>query len=235
MKIFLIAMLFLAAPCVADDVKSVLGKSTFAGVVSITAGNQMPYEDSELSDCGLRYTAYANAEQVFVNKIGWVEGYPIEFRAAWMLELGGRYLVFLNETAAGTADAIRNERELRTERCMGGGLQLVPVLVNTQTFAWGGVFQEWRTVENENGDGGREYLDYILAISDFSNFFRPTSEENGEPLDSVKLEIRTSHGPLNRDAYLRDEVLDLVARVACESRESHHRSTNSPMIADCEM
>ena len=144
MKIFLIAMLFLAAPCVADDVKSVLGKSTFAGVVSITAGNQMPYENSELSDCGLRYTAYANIEQVFVNNIGWVEGYPIEFRAAWMLELGGRYLVFLNETAAGTADAIRNERELRTERCMGGGLQLVPVLANTQTFAWGAVFQEWR-------------------------------------------------------------------------------------------
>jgi len=234
MKLHLFAMLLLAGSCFADDVDDALKRSSFAGVVSIHAGNLTAYEKADYSNCGSSYAAYANAERVFVNDIGWVEGYPIEFRSASMLELGGRYLVFLGQSTANVENALRMDREIRTERCLEGGIRLSPILVSTETFAFDALFQEWSKVNDDNHDDGIDYLTYILALSEFKKFFRSPSAANSDPLDSESMEVHTSHGLLHRDAYSRDEVLDLTANRACRLGAARKAPTSDLMIATCE-
>ena len=226
-------LLLLTGTCLADDVTDALKQSSFAGVVTIVAGNQIPYKDSELSNCGSSYVAYASAKRVFVNDIGWIEGYPIEFRAASTLDLGGTYLVFLNEIAAEVKNAMLIGRELRTDRCMEGGISLVPVFIDTRTIGFDAIFQEWRSIEEVNSSGEPQSRWYFLAHSEFEDFFQPSGIANGEPLERISMEIQQFYGVTKPDAYPREAVLEMVATIACDLRGPSKDSTNDLMISQC--
>ena len=234
MRILCLALLQLANLSQADDVNDALTQSSFAGVVTIYAGNQIPYKGSELSNCGSGYVAYASAKRVFVNNIEWTEGFPIEFRAGSTLALGGTYLVFLNEVATKASYANPIDREVRSRRCMAGGISLVPILVNTGTLGLEAVFQEWRIEADPDSKVGVEYLNYFLASKDLRNFFR-TSHENGHiSLEPISMEIREFYGLTKPDAYESEAVLKLVADNACDLRDLSGESTNELQIASCE-
>ncbi len=233
MRIQYFVLLLLANSSHADDVSDALAQSSFAGLVTIYAGNQIPYKGGELSNCGSGYVAYASARQVFVNNIEWTEGYPIEFRAGSMLALGGTYLVFLNEVATEASYAGPIGREVRSRRCMEGGISLVPILVDTPTIGFEAVFQEWRIDEEPGSIDGVGYLNYFLASKELRNFFRTSRDDDRMSLEPISMEIRQFFGLTKPDAYVSEAVLKLVADDACDLRKKSSESENDLQIASC--
>lgn len=229
----MVALVALSMAARADNVSDALGKSSFAGVVRIFAGNTMPYTNSNHQNCGTSYTAYARAKLVFVNDIGWIEGYPIEFRAANTLDLGGTYLIFLNEVSIEADSAGFVGGEVRTDRCMGAGIRLVPVLLETESISFDAVFQEWRILESANPDEGLRFRTYFLARREIEDFFQLTRGADAQSIQSIPLEIQRFYGPTKLDAYVRDEVLQLVAGDACGLRDPLAGSTSELRIATC--
>lgn len=232
-RLSMVALIALSMVARADDVSDALGKSSFAGVVRIHAGDVMPYRNSDHTNCGAGYTAYASAKRVFVNDIGWIEGYPIEFRAANTLDLGGTYLIFLNEVAIEDDSAHFMGSDVRSDRCMRGGISLVPVLLETESTNFDAVFQKWRIFESANIREGIQYRTYFLAHREMEEFFRLSGDADHQPLESIPLEIQRSYGSTKLDAYVSDDVLKMVADDACSLRDSPTDSTSELRIAKC--
>jgi len=220
LRLCIVAALSHSALAHADDVRDAIGRSSFVGVVTISAGDQMPNGGGEESNCGASYTAYANAKRVFVNEINWIEGSPVHFRMAESLDLGGSYLVFLSE---GVVENIKHvgpiDRELRTNRCKKAGVRLVPVLFETEHWKFNAVFPQWRLLESTNAQGERKYRRHFLVVSAAKEFFGLPIGANHYELKFTSIDIQRPIGVVKSIAYDSDELLEMVADIGCNLRD----------------
>lgn len=234
LRLCIIAALSLSALANADDVRDAIGRSSFVGVVTISAGDQMPNGGGEESNCGASYTAYANAKRVFVNDINWAEGSPVHFRMAESLDLGGRYLVFLTEAVIENIEHVGPiDRELRTTRCKKAGVRLIPVLFETEHWNFNAVFPQWRLLESTNAQGERKYRRHFLVISAAKGFFGLPTDANHNEIKFTSIDIQRPIGVVKSIAYDSDELLEMLADIACNLRDQSNDAKSELEIAKC--
>jgi len=232
-KLCVVGMLPVAMAAHADDAREAMQQSAFVGVVTISSGDLNPSKDSEQSNCGAAYTAYAGAKRVFVNDIDWVEGSPIEFRASEALDLGGTYLVYLTHAIVEPiSHAGLIDRDLRTSRCIGAGVDLVPVLVKVEHWHYAAVFPKWRLATGTNDRGEIEHRFHFLAIADMQEFFS-LPDSDFPPIEAKSLDVQKPVGLVSSAAFDSDELLDLLRDVSCDLRKSSPEPANELQIAKC--